>query len=209
MKKGLQLFAFLLILVGGFWVGMKWWSATQTPAIDYKPVPTPVTPTPIAPAVTPDPVQTEPTPPVTEAPVTTETVAPTPAPTPAPVVSAPLDLPTPKNDKVNRYTSNYFKYGFDIPANVYYSAFGASDGAQHTVAIAKEIPETLADGAIKVYFYGKKIVPELQNAQNNKYEDPAGKYMYLLLDGQYSVKIEATDLSNPIVQKIVQTISVQ
>jgi hypothetical protein len=62
---------------------------------------------------------------------------------------------------------------------------------------------------VRVYFYGKKIVPELQNAHDNKVQDPAGKFIYLLLSGQYSVKIEANDINNPVVQKIIQTITIE
>ncbi len=121
-----------------------------------------------------------------------------------------VDLPKTKDEKIIHYSSNYFKYGFDLPANIYYSAFGGTtDGAKHTVAIAKDIPETLADGSVRVYFYGKKIVPELQNAHDNKVQDPAGKFIYLLLNGQYSVKIEANDINNPVVQKIIQTITIE
>jgi len=109
---------------------------------------------------------------------------------------------------MNHYSNSNFRYEFDIPANVYYAGFGAEDGARHTVGIAKEDPETLSDAAVRVYFYGKKVVPELQNAQNNKYEDPAGTYVYLLLDGAYSVKIEAVNINHPIVQKIIETIQV-
>lgn len=76
----------------------------------------------------------------------------------------------------------------------------------HTVGIGKEDPATLADAAVRVYFYGKKIVPELQNAPNNRYTDPAGKYIYLLLKGEYSVKIEALSITHPVVQKIIETI---
>lgn len=203
MKKILQSVAFVAILVFGFWVGMQWWSGSNVPPIDYKQVPTPVppvTPAPVVPVVSAEvvtPNAVEETPPVV------------PVETKIPEEVTPVDLPTPKNEKVNHYRSNYFKYGFDIPANLYYSAFGASDGAQHTVAIAKEVPETFADGAVKVYFYGKKILPELQNVSSGKYEDPAGKYISILLGGQYSVKIEASDIRNPIVQKIVQTIALE
>ena len=109
---------------------------------------------------------------------------------------------------MNHYSNSNFRYEFDIPANVYYAWFGAADGARHTVGIAKEDPEALTDAAIRVYFYGKKVVPELQNAQNNKYEDPAGTFVYLLLNGAYSVKIEALNINHPIVQKIIETIKV-
>ena len=195
MKNILQGIGFVIIVIGGFWVGMQWGAMDNNlPKNDYEHIdklpPLPPLPAPVSP----EPVSGEVGSPVT--------------PTLPIEEKEPVDLPTPKNDKVIHYESNYFKYGFDMPANVYYSAFGGAEGAQHTVGIAKEIPETLSDGAVRVYFYGKKILPELQNATNNTYKDPAGKYIYLLLNGQYSVKIEANDISNPIVQKIVQTIAV-
>ena len=146
----------------------------------------------------------------------TEATSPSPSPEPEVIAPSPttntdttVDIPASKNDKVVHYQSSFFKYGFDLPANVYYAAFGGQDGAQHTVGIAKQDPATLADAAVRVYFYGKKVLPELQNASNNKVTDPAGKFVYLLLNGQYSVKIEANDINNPIVQKIIQTITVQ
>jgi len=92
-----------------------------------------------------------------------------------------------------------------MPANVYFSAFPGEAGAVHTVGIGKEDPATLAEAAVRVYFYGKKVVPELQNA--TKYVDPAGTYIYLLVNG-YSVKIEALNINHPVVQKIVETIQV-
>jgi hypothetical protein len=131
--------------------------------------------------------------------------------TPAPVVANTTvdpNLPKKISETMNHYSNSNFRYEFDIPANVYYSWFGGEKGARHTVGIGKEDPETLNDAAVRVYFYGKKVVPELQNATNNKYEDPAGAYVYLLLDGAYSVKIEALNINHPIVQKIIETIKV-
>lgn len=137
----------------------------------------------------------------------TETVV---EPTPVAVANTSVDsnLPTKVTDKMNHYSNSNFRYEFDIPANVYYSGFGAEDGARHTVGISKEDPDTLADAAVRVYFYGKKIVPELQNAQNGKVVDPAGEYVYILLNGAYSVKIEAVNINHPVVQKILETIQV-
>lgn len=208
MKNFLQGLGFIIIVIGGFWVGMQWGSlgnsTTPPPTIDYQHVP--------AEPVDTDAVQTSvpaetSVAPAEEAPVST--VTPTEPTVVVPVIpeNVTVDIPTPKNDKVVHYQSNYFKYGFDIPANVYYSAFGGQDGAVHTVGIAKADPATLADAAVRVYFYGKKIVPELQNT--TKVIDPAGKFIYLLINGQYSVKIEANNINNPIVQTIVQSISVQ
>jgi hypothetical protein len=113
------------------------------------------------------------------------------------------------NEKVIHYHNAYYKYGFDIPASMYYAAFGSSGEALHTVAISKTIPENFSEGIVRVFFYGKKIVPELQNMHGNKFEDPAGKYVYLILWKQYSAKIEANDISNPVVQKIIQTIAIE
>ncbi len=118
-----------------------------------------------------------------------------------------VDLPLPKNDKVNHYENTHFGYGFDVPANVYYSGFGGQGSALHSVGIAKDVPETFSDSAIRIYFYGKKTLPELQNATNNRYDDPAGKYILLLLSNQTSVRIEANNIANPVVQKVVQTIA--
>ena len=62
---------------------------------------------------------------------------------------------------------------------------------------------------MRVYFYGKTILPELQNAHNGQFINPEGTSISLLLDNEYSVKIEALDIRNPVVQKIVETIVVQ
>lgn len=137
----------------------------------------------------------------------TDTEDETPAPTPTETVSDP-SLPNKVSATVNHYQNSNFRYGFDIPANLYYAAFGAQDGARHTVGIGKEDPETLADAGIRVYFYGKVIVPELKNATGGKYTDPSNKYIYLLLDNAFSVKIEAANINHPAVQKIIDTIEV-
>jgi len=124
------------------------------------------------------------------------------------ITNSTIDPNLPKNptDKVIRYDSSRFKYGFEMPANVYFSAFPGENGAIHTVGIGKEDPATLTDAAVRVYFYGKKILPELQNA--TKYFDPAGTSAYLLLNGS-SVKIEALNINHPVVQKIIETFTAQ
>ena len=57
-----------------------------------------------------------------------------------------------------------------------------------------------------MYFYGKKVVPELQNVSGGRVVDPAGTFIYLLLNNEYSVKIEALNINHPVVQKIIETI---
>ncbi len=199
MKSFTQFIAFVLIIVGGFWVGMQWGSArpartTMNPIIPENPTKTPIIPVIVPdeePVVTAEETKTETTPPTA---VTNTAVDP--------------NLPKNKTDKVVRYDSTRYKYGFEMPANVYFSAFLGEQGAIHTVGIAKEDPATLADAAVRVYFYGKKIVPELQNATNNRVVDPAGTFVYLLLNNEYSVKIEAMNINHPVVQKIIDTIQI-
>lgn len=198
MKSFAQFVAFVLIIVGGFWVGMQWGSVrptstSQNPIIPENPVKTPIVPV-VVPAENTTPTPTEETPEQEPVAVTNTAVDP--------------NLPKNKTDKVVRYDSTRYKYGFDMPANVYFSAFLGEAGAIHTVGIAKEDPATLADAAVRVYFYGKKIVPELQNATNNRVVDPAGTFIYLLLNNEYSVKIEALNINHPVVQKIIDTIQI-
>ncbi len=199
MKQILQGIGFILIVIGGFWVGMQWWAITPTGSSIANHVVVPATP-PVS-----DTSAVSPT--TTEIPATT-----TPEPATQVTITAGIDngetvdLPMPKNDKVNHYENTHFGYGFDVPANVYYSGFGWQGTALHTVGIAKDVPETFADSAIRIYFYGKKILPELQNG-TTRYEDPAGKYVLLLLSNQTSVRIEANNIANPVVQKVIQTIA--
>lgn len=199
MKSFAQFVGFVLIIVGGFWVGMQWGAirpktTSVNPIIPEAPVKTPIVPV-IVPAE-------EQTPSETEAPAEESS--------PTPVTNTAIDpnLPKNKTDKTTRYDSSRFKYGFEMPANVYFSAFAGEAGAVHTVGIAKEDPETLADAAVRIYFYGKKIVPELQNASSGRVVDPAGTFIYLLLNNEYSVKIEALNINHPVVQKIIETIQI-
>lgn len=209
MKSFLQAVAFVLIIIGGFWVGMQWGSSARhnvSREVDSRntQISTPVT---VVPVIVPEQSENSdvvnPEVAIDEPQAVVET-----APIPVSNTSVDPNLPTKITDKMNHYSNSNFRYEFDIPANVYYAWFGAADGARHTVGIGKEDPETLADAAVRVYFYGKKIVPELQNASNGKYIDPAGKYVYVLIDGGYSVKIEALNINHPVVQKILETIQV-
>jgi hypothetical protein len=200
MKSFAQFVGFTLIIIGGFWVGMQWGSVRPAktnlnPIIPEVPTKAPIVPI-IVPVEEPSPVEMEEKPAEVEpsTPVTNTTVDP--------------NLPTNKTDKVVRYDSSRFKYGFEMPANVYFSAFAGEAGAVHTVGIAKEDPETLADAAVRVYFYGKKVVPELQNVSSGRVVDPAGTFIYLLLNNEYSVKIEALNINNSVVQKIIETIQI-
>lgn len=220
MKNPAQIIILILLLSGGFWIGIQWGEASREKALQERldalaaestessfvaPTNTPVTTT------------------------DTETVTSEPAPTPTEVVSAPETVVTPTqqtptapsgtsidvtkslnpNEKITKYENASYGYSFDIPANVYYGGFAGEAGAVHTFGIKKDaVPETLADATVRVYYYGKKVIPELKNTSNNIYQDPAGKYIAILVNGTHSVKIESDDLSSSAVLRIIQTITV-
>lgn len=71
------------------------------------------------------------------------------------------------------------------------------------------MPETLESASVRVYFYGNQILPELQNSTSTLYQDPEGKFLLLLVGNKSTVKIEANDLQNPIVTRVVQSITVK
>ncbi len=195
MKAFTNVVIFALLVFGGFWIGMQWWMASKKPERKVI-VPQPtvvdvVVPEPPRPTV-PEPVVVDNTKPVDAQPV--ESVL----------------TKTLPNEEVIRYENARFKYSFDISKKVYYSGFWAQWGASHTVGIDKaSMPETFTDASVRVYFYSNQILPELQNNTSTLYRDPEGKFIALLVGGKSSVKIEANDLQNPIVARVVQSITVK
>jgi len=156
---------------------------------------TPVVTTPDVVAQTAEPIVSTP------APETTPTVTPV-TPTPTSDATARIDL-----SQLIEYKNTNFGYHFSMPKKVYYAGFGARDGASHTVAIQSEaLPETFEDSTTRVLYYGKKVLPELKGT--TRYVDPNGKYILLLLDGQYSVRIESDNLKSATVLAIEATIGV-
>ncbi len=112
-----------------------------------------------------------------------------------------------KNPELIEYKNTNYGYHFSMSDQMYYASFGARNGALHTVAIQTEtLPETFDDSIVRVSYYGKKILPELQNTE--RYVDPNGKYILLLIDNTYSVKIEADNLQSSTVKTIESTIGV-
>jgi hypothetical protein len=112
-----------------------------------------------------------------------------------------------KNPDLVEYKNTNYGYHFSMSDQMYYAGFGARNGALHTVAIQVEaLPESLDDSLVRVYYYGKKVLPELQNTQ--RYVDPNGKYILLLIDNTYSVRIEADNLKSSTVKTIESTIGV-
>lgn len=94
-----------------------------------------------------------------------------------------------------------------MPKNSYYQAFGAQNGANHSVGISTGTgTESLSDSDVRVYFYANKIIGKLTEAANGSYTDPATGTIYLLLNDKDSVMIESSNPNSKVVQTIVQTI---
>ena len=115
MKIFTNVVIFIILVLGGFWIGMQWANASKKQDITVPPVVT---------------VVQQPTPPpeLSEPPVTPIVVAPTEVVTvEPPVVPTENSILTQllPNEEVIRYENARFKYGFDVSKKVYYSAFGA------------------------------------------------------------------------------------
>ncbi|MFA6080488.1 MAG: hypothetical protein WC753_03345 [Candidatus Gracilibacteria bacterium] len=199
--KNIQIILIIAILILVYLISMQWIgdrniSDTQKVVITPR---TSVTETQLPPAVTLPAVETiKDTQPVTD----TSTVTPPPATTPTADITTPLDI-----SKLIEYKNSNFGYHFSMPKKVYYAGFGARDGAVHTVAIQSDmVPEVFETALVRVFFYGKKILPELKST--TRYVDPNGKYILLLIDGAYSVRIESDNLKSATVQAIEATIGV-
>gem|GEM_PF-6384026 len=68
---------------------------------------------------------------------------------------------------VATYTNSTYHYGFSMPKNSYYQAFGAQNGANHSVGISTGTgAESLSDSDVRVYFYANKIIGKLAEAGN-------------------------------------------
>lgn len=105
------------------------------------------------------------------------------------------------------YYNAAHRYGFNLPRNAYYMAFGAQNGASHSVGIKTGTGvESLADSEVRVYLYANRVVDKLTNAPNGFVTDPATGNIYLLLDGKHSVMIESDKPNNPIVNTIIGSI---
>ncbi len=114
MKNILQLVLFVGILVGAFWVGLQWGNQVSHTDVMYKPLP-PSQPSELPPSSSSNVnVSGEVLPNVSP---TLPEISETPESSP----TLPDDLPKNTTEKITTYTNANFGYGFDMPANVYYS----------------------------------------------------------------------------------------
>ncbi|HBB26965.1 TPA: hypothetical protein DCZ36_00525 [Candidatus Gracilibacteria bacterium] len=105
------------------------------------------------------------------------------------------------------YFNQTYRYGFSMPKNSYYQAFGAQNGANHSVGITTGTGvESLSESQVRVYFYANKIVEKLANSENGFYMDSATSTVYLLLNNKDSIIIESDNPESELVQTIIRTV---
>lgn len=105
------------------------------------------------------------------------------------------------------YFNQTYRYGFSMPKNSYYQAFGAQNGANHSVGITTGTGvESLSGSEVRVYFYANKIVENLANAENGFSLNPATSTVYLLLNNKDSIAIESDNPESELVQMIIRTV---
>lgn len=206
--KNIQLVLIIAILILIYLISMQWLGKksdlSQPIPVAHAPVVKPVVPTVNVAPETPPEVK-EPTPEVKEE---TTIVSDTLTEKQTPEVSTAIDEEK-VDPKLIEYRNTNYGYHLSLPKKMYYAGFGSRNGALHTLAIqADTLPETFGDATVRVFYYGKKILPELQNTHNNRYVDPEGKFILLLLNGEYSVKIESDNLQSPTVKTIEETIGI-
>lgn len=108
------------------------------------------------------------------------------------------------------YSNSTYHYSFGMPKKSYYQAFGAQNGASHSVGIMTGTGvESLAGSEVRVYFYANKVIGKLSSAENGFYTDLTTGTVYLLLNNKDSVAIESNDSGSSLVQTIIRTIRVE
>lgn len=94
-----------------------------------------------------------------------------------------------------------------MPKKSYYQAFGAQNGASHSVGIASGTGvDSLATSEVRLYFYANKVIGNLATAENGFYTDSTTGNVYILLNSKDSVMIESDNSQSMLVQTIVRTI---
>lgn len=205
--KTIQLVLIVAILILIYLISMQWlgknWDTPQPVPVAHAPVVTPVAPiVNVTPETSPEIKE-----PVLD--VKEEVQAPSNNVTDEKETQIPTSESTEEkvDPKLIEYKNTNYGYHFSMPKKMYYAGFWARNGAIHTLAIQEDtLPENFWDTAVRVFYYGKKILPELQNTE--RYVDPNGKYILLLVDNTYSVRIESDNLKNPTVKIIEETIGI-
>lgn len=94
-----------------------------------------------------------------------------------------------------------------MPKNSYYAAFGAQEGASHSVGVSTtgSGTEALATSDVRVYFYANKVLDELKGAENGFARNSTTGTIYILLGEMNSVRIESEAPDSELVKTIVRT----
>lgn len=102
------------------------------------------------------------------------------------------------------FNANY-KYGFSLPKNAYYQAFGWQDNAVHTIAI--NIGTGITDftsSAIRIYFYNT-ILPQA-GGQTGAITKDSANGQWFVRGNTSTLMIESNDLNSTTVNTILQTL---
>lgn len=207
--KNIHLVLIIAILILIYLISMQWlWADKKIPSQVASETPQVVTTElPTVPTTSPETVFTPVETSQDTAPQNTPTVEATNISSPTPTTPPETDTTKPENSQLIEYKNTNFGYHLSMPKQMYYAGFGPSDGARHTLGIQLDaLPESLWTATVRVYYYGKKVLPELQNT--TRYVDPNGAYILLLLDNAYSVRIESNNLNSPTVKAIESTIGI-
>lgn len=104
------------------------------------------------------------------------------------------------------YFNDTYKYGFSMPKNSYYQAFGAQNEANHSVGVnIRTEVNSLSGSDVRVYFYANTIMGDLSEIEQESYIDSTTGTVYLLLNKKDSLLIESSDPQNILVQTILKT----
>lgn len=108
------------------------------------------------------------------------------------------------------YLNSSYHYGFSMPKNSYYQAFGGQNGATHSVGISSGTGvESLATSQVRIYFYANKILDQLSLVTSGTTTDTTTGTIYVLLNKNNSVAIESDNPTGELVQTILQTLHME
>lgn len=108
------------------------------------------------------------------------------------------------NPNVQKYFNDNYSYWFEMPKNVYFSWFGAQNNSNHSIWIFTWTwTEDFSQATVKVYFYSKKLLPELNNL--NDWEKTYSEWKYFIKSWTDTVVVEWSQ-NDKITQNVVNSL---
>ena len=121
-------------------------------------------------------------------------------------LNPPSDSGSAAGTGLQMYVNANFNYRFSLPKNVYYQAFGAQDGANHTVAVNVGTGVTdFASAGVKVYFYSK-VLPQLSGKTAGTAVTDTANGQVFVRGTNSSLMVESDNLNSITVETILQTV---